>query len=169
MDSRGVSWGAPHQPEEQALPQATTSADEGGPAPRLRLAPDEIRCGKTVLRSDGRRERCSRFTIRLAKGDRDRFCVAHSNDAHAKALRAKGQRAQRIVDQEERERLEQLAGELVPKDWERKSSFQQARLRLYGAVVRGDVTVQQGGLLRLLIVDAERHVQRHNSWVWSIS
>lgn len=145
------------------LPQAPSSphapADHGGPAPLLRLAPDEIRCRRIISEPCKGKTRCSRFTIKLPDGGRDEFCVAHSKAAHAAALRSKAARGQRLAAAAERDRLEDLAAELLPRLWAEPRDFQLGRAVLYGAIVRGDVTVTQAGVLRQIILDAERHAQ----------
>jgi hypothetical protein len=103
------------------------------------------------------RTRCSRFTIKLPDGQRDVYCVAHSKAAHAEVLRGKGLKAQRLAEQAERQRLEELSAELLPRVWATKSQFQDSRAQLYWAVVRGDVTVPQASVLRQIIADAEKH------------
>lgn len=137
------------------------SGDDGGPAPRLALAPDSLRCKQLIRRPGGLEERCSRFTIFGAGGCREAYCVAHSKTQHAEALRAKALKAHADAVNEERERRRELAQNLFPHVWAETGDFQEARFLLGHALVLGDVTIPEFQALRVLICDAERHARSH--------
>jgi hypothetical protein len=141
----------------------STSSDEREPnQPRLRLAPDELRC-QFVIEGDrkGAQSQCSRFTIKNTKatGGREKYCVSHSRSETAKECRARASRALEAAAEAERDRLASVAWEILPQDWRHCRDFQETRFRIFHSLVRGDVTTGQAKVLQSIVRDAERHAQ----------
>ncbi len=122
----------------------------------LAKAPSHVRCERVIERGGGVAERCSRFTIRLPDGDRDRYCVSHSTTEYAATLRSKGSKAQRAASEVERARLESIAHSLLPRRWRCPSEVLTARFRLYQAIARQDVSASQARELRAILIDVAR-------------
>jgi hypothetical protein len=143
-----------------------TDSQEREEAPRLAMAPDKCRCEQVMGSEEGEDVRCSRFTIFGVDGKRERYCIAHSDSPHARALRSKGERARQAATRVESDRRRTLSSKLLPRAWKKPRDFQRARARIYKALSAGELTVTQAKELRLLLADAERHA-RVGTHEWS--
>jgi hypothetical protein len=130
--------------------------DSGGPAPRLAKAPDQIRCQRVIATPGGGSTRCSRFTIKLLDGSRDRFCVSHSRTERAEELRAKGAKAQEDARQAWLEKRWAIINNLAPAAWHLREHLEHSRHALTQHLILGNVSVAEAQVLRAIINDAEQ-------------
>jgi len=127
-----------------------------GPAARLAVAPDAIRCERVIATASGGSTRCSRFTLKNANGSRDRFCVSHSRTERAEELRAKGAKAQ---EDERRAWLEKrwaIINSFAPATWRQREHLEHSRHALSQHVILGNVSVAEAQVLRAILNDAEQ-------------
>lgn len=144
---------------------AMSSTLNGGPAPRLSLAPEAIRCKGQIRRRDGGVERCSRFTIFGVDGQREELCVGHSRSSHAEDLRTKARAAQEEAAAQALAARDALAKRLFPAVWDSRTSIQKARHALAHALLRNELALSEFSALRALLADAERPL-RSQAYDW---
>lgn len=130
--------------------------------PGLARAPEHLQCCFLIDASRGRKTRCSRYTLPLADGSREDYCIGHSDSEHARALRARGSKAESAQSRAETERRHSLAKKIFSRVWKRRSDFVRARFRICQAVASGELTPTAANTIRGLLRDAEEALEKHN-------
>ena len=136
----------------------TRSNDEGGPAPKLALADDAIRCESIIQKPGCPPVRCSRFSLRTPEGGREAHCVGHSKSEYAAQVRRKGAVARNSAHEAERERRRRFADEFASEPWQTPYEIALVRAALAHRLLAGDVSATDVREVRALLDAAEKQM-----------
>jgi len=88
---RGSKKKAPPAPKGDATPDAEPGTQVPAPPVKktglnVKCAPDGLRCQMMVTHQDGKKSRCTRYTVRKKEGGRAAYCISHDDSPESRAI-----------------------------------------------------------------------------------